>query len=709
MIKYKKDTDNIVTLILDMEGRNVNVINHEIADAFLPVIEQLKKEKAQRKLRGVILTSGKKSFLAGGDLEYLYQADNPQEIFTFTEKLKRFFRELEFPGVPVVAAINGTALGTGFELALACHHRIVLDKPKVKVGLPEVTIGLMPGSGGVVRLMWLLGIEKAFKILTSGHEYAPQEALEVGIIDDLANSPEEMLEKAKKWLLQTDVGRRPWDQADEKIPFGTASERKMASTVQRLTAELAKITSNNFPAPRAILNVLVEGSKVNFDTASRIESRYYTQLLCSQEAKNMIKAFWFDANAIQAGVSRPKGFGKFRPKKVGVIGAGQMGSGIAFNCLMQGMEVVLKDVSQLIAERGRTYTEERLDELAAQGEIKSGEKEEILKRIKTTETSEDFESCDLVIEAVFENRMVKQKVNREAEEHMDEYSFFASNTISIPITRLAETSLRPENFVGLHFFNPVDRVPLVEIVRGKQTSEETIARAFDFTKYINKTPIVVKDDWGFYAARVLNTYILEGVTMLQEGLAPALIENLGRQAGMPKGALELADEIGLDMILKYEQQAAEHYGSKYIQHPAVPVLKKMIDDLRRTGKSRSGGFYENAEDNMRIWSELTEHFPTTASDYSTEELKIRFLFAQVIEAGWCLQEKVIQSIPEANLGSIYGWGFPAYRGGVIQYIFDYGKEAFLEKCKALEKAHSQRFRAPRFLRKLEVEVPISST
>ncbi len=268
-----------------------------------------------------------------------------------------------------------------------------------------------------------------------------------------------------------------------------------------MTATLAKTTSTNFPAPRAILNVLTEGSKVNFDTASRIESRYYTQLLCSQEAKNMIKAFWFDANAIEAGVSRPKGFGKFRPKKVGVIGAGQMGSGIAFSCLMQGMEVVLKDVSQPIAERAKTYARERLDELEKVGEIKAEEIEAILKRIKTTDTSEDFEFCDLVIEAVFENQMVKQKVNREAEEYMDDYSFFASNTISIPITRLAETSVRPENYVGLHFFNPVEKVPLVEIVRGKQTSEETIARAFDFTKKINKTPIVVKDDWGFYAAR----------------------------------------------------------------------------------------------------------------------------------------------------------------------------------------------------------------
>lgn len=705
MIKYKKDTNNIVTLILDMEGRDANVINHEIVTAFLPVLEHLKQEKARHALRGIILTSGKKSFLAGGDLEYLYQASKTDEIFKFTEKLKKFFRELESPGVPVVAAINGTALGTGFELALACHHRIVVDKPKVKVGLPEITIGLMPGSGGVVRLLWLLGIEKAFPILTSGHRYSPKEALEAGIIDELANSQEEMLEKARAWLMQTQEGRRPWDKADGKIPGGTASDPKVAAAIRRLTAALAKSTYHNFPAPLAILNVLTEGSKVNFDTASRMESRYYTQLLCSKEAKNMIKAFWFDFNAIKAGVSRPKGFGKFRPKKVGVIGAGQMGSGIALNCLLQGMDVVLKDVSKLIAERGLTYATAHLNQLVEKGELQPAERKSILEHIKTTETSEDFESCDIVIEAVFENRMVKQKVTKEAEEYMDEYSFFASNTVSIPITRLAEASIRPANYVGLHFFNPVDKVPLVEIVRGKQTSDETIARAFDFAIAIRKTPIVVKDDWGFYVARVQNTYILEGITMLQEGYAPALIENLGRQAGMPKGALALADDIGLDMVLKYERQAAEHYGSRYTQHPAVDVLTTLINDLHRTSQSKGGGFYEYTADGSKyIWPELTEHFPTTTitnTEDARSEIMARFLFAQVIEAGWCLQENVIQSIPEANLGSIYGWGFPAYKGGVIQYIFDYGKAAFLEKCEQLQQAHGHRFSVPKYLKNLE--------
>ena len=567
MIKYKKDTNHIVTLTLDMSGRSANVINHEIAEAFVPVIAHLKAEKEKGLLRGVILSSAKKSFLIGGDLEYLYQADDPEEIFRFAEKLKGILRELESPGIPVVAAVNGAALGTGFEVALACHHRIALDGPGVRLGFPEVQLGLMPGSGGLVRLMWLLGIEKSFPILTSGLRYAPREALQLGLIDEIAGSHREMMDLARAWLLQNKEGRRPWDRPERFLPGGTAKSPAMAQHIRRLAAELCSQGHNNYPALQAILNVLSEGSKVDFDTACRIESRYYTELLRNPACKNMIKAFWFDLNYIKQGGNRPKGFGKFRPRKAGIIGAGRMGSGIAFVCLNAGMEVVLKDVSKPIAERGRDYVRRKLNAMMAEGKKQPEACEEMLSRIHTTESSRDFENCDLVIEAVFENRLVKQKVTREAEEHLDEYSLFASNTVSIPITQLAEASVRPQNYVGLHFFPPAEEVPLVEIVRGEQTSEETVARAFDFVRAIRKTPIVVKDDWGFYAARVQNTFILEGITMLQEGYPPALIENLGKQAGMPRGALALADNLGLNMVLKYENQAGEHYGSKYVQHP----------------------------------------------------------------------------------------------------------------------------------------------
>ncbi|MFN7116985.1 MAG: 3-hydroxyacyl-CoA dehydrogenase NAD-binding domain-containing protein [Saprospiraceae bacterium] len=571
MIKYQKDTDNIVTLTLDMAGRSENVINHEIDDFFVPVLQQLQQEKARGVLRGVIITSAKKTFLSGGDYEYLYQAHDANEIFTFNNKLQQFLRDLESPGVPVVAAINGTALGTGFEVALACHHRIVIDDPKIRVGLPEILIGLIPSGGGIIRLMWLLGIERAYTVLTSGKRYTPREALEANIIDELASNRRDMLDKAKAWLLQTKEGRRPWDRSEEKIPYGTAKDPIIARKIQQLTAQLLA-TQPNFPAPQAVLKVLAEGSIVDFDTACRIENRYYTSLLCSRECKNMIKAFWFDYNFIAEGKYRPKGFGKFRPKKVGIIGAGQMGSGIALSCVVNGMEVIIKDVSKSIAERGREIVTRKLSDMIQAGELPAEERQQILQRIRTTETSKDFSECDIIIEAVFENQPLKQKVLKEAEEYMDEYSIFGSNTVSIPITKLAQESVRPSNYVGLHFFHPAEEVPLVEIVRGAKTSEETITRAFDFVRTIHKMPIIVKDDWGFYVARVQNTFILEGITMLKEGYPPALIENLSLRAGMTKSALALADELGLDLVMRYEQQAAEHYGAKYIQHPAVNPL-----------------------------------------------------------------------------------------------------------------------------------------
>lgn len=704
MIHYRKDTDNIVTLVLDMDGRNNNIINHEIGEAFLPVIQHLQQEKLRGGLRGVILTSDKKTFLAGGDLEYLVRTSDAAEIFRFSEKLKAFLRALESPGVPVVAALSGSALGTGFEVALGCHHRIAIHDPKMRLGLPEVNIGLMPGAGGIIRLMWLLGIEQAFPILAKGRSYAPHEALKVGIIDELAHDKKDMMERAKAWIMSTQEGRRPWDKKGSTIPGGTAKDVLMATTIRNMAARLCAETHNNYPAPRTILNVMAEGSRVDFDTACRIESRYYTELLQSPECRNMIKAFWTDLKAIKSGMSRPKGFGRFRPKKVGIIGSGIMGSGIALACLRRGMSVVLKDVSKPIAERGRDFVRQKLMQLVEAGTILPQQKEEMLKRITTTDTSADFEACDLVIEAVFENEMVKQKVTREAEEHLDEYAIFGTNTISIPITQLAKASVRPDNYVGLHFFHPADEVPLVEIVRGKQTSEETIARAFDFVTAIKKTPIVVKDDWGFYAARVQNTYILEGITLLKEGYSPSLIENLGRQAGMPKGALAMADDLGLHFVLKYEQQAAAHYGTRYIVHPAVETLNLMLGDLQRHGRHKRAGFYLYMEGGQRqLWPALGEHFPVQVHDYDRQEVIERLLFTQVLEAVWCMQEGVIQSVPAANLGSIYGWGFPAFKGGVIQYVHDYGLAAFTARCKVYEQRYGQRFKVPSKLHRLVVE------
>lgn len=698
MIRLKKDTDHIATIIFDMVDRDNNVINHEISEAFVPVLRHLQEEKARGRLKGVILTSAKTTFLSGGDLGYLYDLEDPQPLFEAAEKMGQFFRDLERPGVPVVAAIAGNALGTGFEVALACHHRIVVDDPRIRVGIPEVNLGLMPSGGSSIRTLWLLGLEPAYRVLTSGRHYSPQEALKVGIIDELAPDAKSLMEKAREWLLTHPSYQRPWDQPGEQIPGGTAKDPAVIDRVRALAAALAAGTFNNSPAKRSILNLLVEGSKVDFDTACRIENRRFAKLVCSRTAKNMISTFWMDYLSIKRGVNRPMGYGKFRVRKVGIIGSGQMGTGITIACIQHGLTVVLKDASKAIAERGRESVSRRIDELIAEGTFHPSERESILQRVITTEHAADFKECDIVIEAVFENAPLKQKVTREAEDFIDRYAIVGTNTLSIPVTELAKACRRPENFVGLHFFHPADQVPLVEIVKGEHTSDETIARAIDFAQSIMKIPVVVKDVWGFFAARVQNTYILEGVAMLQEGYPPALIENSGRQLGLPKGPLELADDLGLQLVLKYEEQAAMHYGSKYVKHPSVEVLKTMIDQLERVGKNKKAGFYEYADDESRhLWPGLAERWPIQHSDYDRQAVNERLLFSQVIEALWCMHEGVITHSAAVNLASVYGWGFPRETGGVIRFIQDYGADNFIQQARVYEKQLGQRFKIPKVL------------
>lgn len=696
MIRYKKDTDNIVTLTFDMTDRPINVLNHELTATFMPVIKYLQEEKKKKQLCGIILTSAKKTFMESGDLEYLYQTDKAEEIYQFTIKLKNLFRDIERPGVPVVAAINGTALGTGFELILACHYRIAVNNAALKVGFPEIRLGLMPNGGGLVRLLWLVGIEKAFNIATSAQLYPAQEALQLGILDDLAKNEVEMMEKAKAWLLSNPNSGREWD-LDTNITYFEKRSKEEQLIISRLAAEVARQYNNNFRAPQSILNALSEAAKVDFDTAMRIESRYYTELLCHPQSKNMIKTFWFDYLKIKKGLSRPKGFGKFRPRKVGIIGAGAMGSGIALCCLQEGMEVVLKDVNRFIAQRGQEYVTLHLKALEEKKQIDSNAVANMLQRLQITENAADFTTCDIIIEAVFENENVKSKVIREAEQHMDEYSIFASNTVSLPISRISKVSSRPENFVGLHFFHPVPKKIPVEVVRGEHTSEETVAKAFDFVRALQKYPIVVNDNWGFYTNRVQNTYILEGIQLLKEGVPASIIENLSRKAGMPKAPLSLADELSLELVNRYEQQAATIYGKKYLRHPATEVLEKMLDELERTGQKKQMGFYTYSNNGKQLWEGLEELYPKAKKPCDRKEIMERLLFVQVLEAAWCRQEKVITTTAEANLGSVFGWGFPAFTGGVFQFIKDYGHQDFIEKCKQYEKKYGPRYKVPTIL------------
>ena len=697
MIRYKKDPLHIVTLTLDMQGRDENIVNRDTGKVFEPVLKKLLDEKAEGSLRGVILTSAKNSFMVGGDLDFLYNATDAHQVFEFAEAMSYFFRALEAPGVPVVAAINGPALGSGFGMALACHHRIAINNSDVVIGLPEIKMGLMPLGGSVIRLLWLLGFERAYEVLITGRRYTPHQALEVGIIDALAENEVDMLDKAKDWLLSSPKTHRQWDERGGAIPAEQSYNTAVQNAVRKHTANLWRDGKNLFPAHLATLNSLAEGLKVDFDTACRIQNRYYTHLVLSQEAKSTIKAFGTSFNDVREGANRPKGFGRFRPRRVGIIGAGIMGSGISLACARAGLQVTLKDISKSVAEQGKAYAVHQLEQWLTDGHITAKEKEDITKRIITTENAADFATCDVVIETVFEHEGAKTKVLREAEIFLDDYAIIASNTSSIPISKMATYVQKPAQFLGMRFFKPVETEPLIELVQGENTTDETIARAFDFARAIRKFPIVVKDSWGFYAGRVQNTYILEGISLLQEGYAPALIENLGVQSGMPKGPLALADELGLTLVLEYESQAAAHYGTKYTTHPATEGLKKMIA-YKRDGKNNIG-FYDTEQGRRTvISSELATLFPTTKLHFDRAELIDRLLLAQVLEAVWCMQEGVVKTEPEADLGSIYGWGFPAATGGVMQFIRAYSKEKFLARCSAFKQHHGQRFKAPKRLK-----------
>ncbi len=692
MIKYQKDTSNIVTLTLDMENTRHNIINHEIGRSFLPVLAHLKRELKKGELEGVILTSSKNSFLIGGDLEYLSQAKEAKAVFSFVEKLKEVFRIIETLGVPFVAAINGTALGNGFELALATHYRIAIDKPDTIIGLPEVTLGMMPGGGGLVRLVWMLGIEKATPLLTEGKTLNAKEALAHGLIDELVSDRRDLVKRAKEWILNNRDIQQPWDRKGAKI---NGKGSKHPSVQRFLGLEATRIsarTHRNFPAPLAILDTISEVGLLDFKSASRIESRYFTDLILGQVCKNLTSTFWFDFNTIKSGSSRPKGFGKFRPKRIGIIGSGLMGSGIGFISTLAGLEVVLKDVSIVIAERGKGIIEDLLNKHLIAGKIEEGDLQAALDRIITTESVKDFKDCDLVIEAVYENRQLKNQVTKETEKYIDNYCVFASNTSTIPISSLAKASVNPQNFVGLHFFAPVEKRNLVEIIKAENTSDETIARAFDFVKLIKKTPIVVGDQRGFYITRIAGAYIMEGMAILSEGQKASRIEHAGKQAGMKRGPLEMADDFGLNLIQDIFREMANDLGDDYTPLPGYNLLEKMVNEWERLGKHKKAGFYDyDALGTKTLWPDLTNLIEGDEVQLETKEIEDRLMFIQVIETIRCMEEGVVRTTADANVGSVLGWGFAAHKGGTLQFIQDYGKEKFLDRAKELENKYGNRF------------------
>jgi 3-hydroxyacyl-CoA dehydrogenase / enoyl-CoA hydratase / 3-hydroxybutyryl-CoA epimerase len=699
-VTWEKGADGIAVVTLDDPGRSANTMN----DRYLAAMGRVVDELAAADIVGVIVTSAKKTFFAGGDLDSLSKAgpdDAPQVLARVTE-VKAQLRKLETLGKPVVAAMNGTALGGGLEIGLACHHRIGLDAPGVVYGLPEVTLGLLPGGGGVTRITRMLGIMNGFlNVLSQGQRHKPAKSLEVGIVDELAATPEEMLDKARAWIAAHPEASQPWDQPKYKIPGGTPSTPALAAVLPAFPANLRKtLKGAPMPAPRNILAAAVEGTQVDFDTALRIESRYFVELVCGQVSKNMTKAFFYDLNAINGGASRPDGYEKYTPRKVAVLGAGMMGAGIAYVCALSGWEVLLKDVSLEAAEKGKTYSEGLVAKGVKRGRTTLEKGEALLERITPTADYNDLAGCDIVIEAVFESVALKQEVFREAMKVIEPDALLCSNTSTLPITELAAGIDRPSEFVGLHFFSPVDKMPLIEIIRGERTSDAALAKAFDVAQGLKKTPIVVNDSRGFFTSRVIGTFINEGVAMIAEGIDPQTVEQASSQAGYPAPVLQLLDELTLTLPQKIRKEARAAAGDAWVPHPSEAVIDRLVE-AGRTGKAGGAGFYEYEDGKrVRLWPGLRTELGATDHDVDLHELSERMLFVEAIETQKCLDEGVLTSVADANIGSIFGIGFPPWTGGVVQYVEGYpgGVAGFVARADAFAAKYGPRFTVPESLR-----------
>jgi len=701
-IQWDKDADGIVTLTLDDPTGSANVMNEHYKESMHQAVQRLVAEKDS--IAGVVITSGKKTFFAGGDLKSMIQAgpENAGEIFAEVEDIKRDLRTLETLGKPVVAAINGAALGGGLEIALACHRRIAADVRGSQIGLPEVTLGLLPGGGGVARTVRLLGIQNAFvNVLSQGTRFKPTAAKDAGLIDEVLPTVEELIPAAKAWIkANPDAHIQPWDAKGYKMPGGTPATPALAAILPSFPSLLRKqVKGAPMPAPRAILAAAVEGAQVDFDTATRIESRYFTGLVTGPIAKNMIQAFFFDLQAINAGGSRPDGIGKTPITKIGVLGAGMMGAGIAYVSAKAGFDVVLKDVTLEAAQKGKAYSEKLEAKALERGKTTPEKSSAFLSKITPTADAKDFAGVDFVIEAVFESQELKHKVFGEIEDIVEPNAVLGSNTSTLPITGLASGVKRQEDFIGIHFFSPVDKMPLVEIIKGEKTSDDALARVFDYTLAIGKTPIVVNDSRGFYTSRVIGTFINEALAMLGEGVEPASIEHAGSQAGYPAPPLQLSDELNMELMHKIavaSRKGIEDAGGTYSAHPAEAVVEKMIE-IGRPSRLSGAGFYSYTDGKRtELWPGLRETFKSGSSTPPLQDMIDRMLFAEALETQKCFDEGVITTTADANIGSIMGIGFPPWTGGAAQYItgFPGGKAAFVARAKELAARYGDRFNPP---------------
>ena len=701
-IEYKFDSDGIALLTIDVKDRSMNVMTAEFLQDLSDAVEKVVSDD---NVKGAVITSGKDAFMAGADLrglvETFEQRTDAAEVYGWCRGLQQTLRKLETCGKPFAAAINGTALGGGLEVCLACHYRVAANSPKTVLGLPEVMVGLMPGGGGTQRLPRLIGIEPSLQLITQGKHVTPAEAVEAGFVHEMVESGKEVA-TAKAWLLETGDPEQAWDKKGFKVPGGAGLMNPSAiQTFMFGTSLLQKMTNHNYPAPIAIMSAVYEGTVLPIDTALDVESKYFTSMLMNPVSRNMTRTLFINKGAADKLVRRPKEPEKRLVKKLGILGAGMMGAGIAFVSARAGMRVVLLDTTKEKAEFGKDYSRNLLQKRIDKGRTTSDKAADILDRIHTTTEYDDLAGCELVIEAVFEDRKIKADVTAKTEAVISDDAIFASNTSTLPITGLAEASTRPEQFIGIHFFSPVDKMPLVEVIIGEKTDDVAIAQALDYIQQIRKTPIVVNDSRGFYTSRVFSVFSREGINMLSEGINPALIENVAKHAGMPVGPLAVTDEVTLELSHHVMKQTQADLGDAYKSSPSDVVVSKFVEELDRRGKRFGKGFYDYPEGGKKhLWPGLKELYPLADKQPSADEVRKRLLYSQAIETVRCLNESVVTHPADADIGSVFGWGFPPYTGGTISFIETEGLGNFIAEADRLAEVYGERFAVPDSLRSM---------
>ena len=708
-ISYEIDSDGVAVVTWDLENRSMNVLNAQSVNEYRDVIDSLVKNE---KVKGIVIASAKEAFIAGADLTSndTFNFDKvvedkiaaAQTIYDGVMNLNKLFRTMETCGKPFVAAINGHALGGGLEICLACHYRVAIDNDRIQIGQPEAKIGLIPGAGGTQRVPRLAGVtQDVMSFLLAGNPITPKKALSMGLINEVVEK-ENLISAAKKYIIDGGKSIQPWDEKGFRLPSGAPYTPKGMMIWGVASSSLRKMSYGNYPAQNAILSALYEGVQVPIDAGLRIEARQMTKVLMDPVSQNMVRSLFVNMQALNKGARRPKDFEKYDVKKVGILGAGLMGAGIAYVTAKAGIEVILIDQQQEGAEKGKDYSVKLLEKALSRKKTTEEKKEKLLNLITPTTDYSLLKGADLIIEAVFENRDIKADVTAKAEAQIEETAVFGSNTSTLPITGLAENSKRPNNFIGVHYFSPVEKMPLVEIIMGEKTSQETLAKTMDYVQKIKKTAIVVNDSRGFYTSRVFSTYTGEGMEMLAEGINPALIENAGKMTGMPMAPLALMDAVALDLAHKVSVQTKKDFEAEGKEFPvSVPqkVLEEFVDNQGRFGKKNNKGFYEYPENGKKyLWPELSKMYEQKKDQPNVEELKQRLLYVQALETAKCYEENVLTDVRDADIGAILGWGMAPWTGGPLSFIDMIGIKKFVAEADKLAQKYGDRFAPCKMLR-----------